>query len=228
MTQLIDISGLIEEGMWVDNPLIPPPSIKELSTISGENRWEAHSIQITTLTGTYLEGSAHILQNGTRIANVNPSQLIQPVSIIQLEAVKPGEGITAKRMEAIGVRPDIGGAILIGTGWDSKWNSPDYVRLSPHLTLDAIDWLMQYKPTILGGDFPSFDSAQTKGTVVRKVLLSGALILAPVVALKQANRSKMVLIALPLKVKDVCGSPCRAILLDFEELMGLMIKNVSN
>lgn len=226
MSLAIDITGLIEEEMWVDNPLIPSPSIEIISETDGQTGWEAHRITLTTLTGTYLETDAHIQKNGKHIANVPVNQLIRPATILQLEGVEPGTRITASKLDACAARPFVGDAILIGTGWDRQWNLPEYVTHSPNLTLDAVEWIMQFHPPIVGGDFPAFDSQETNGAVVRTILISGSLLLAPVVSLNQVMQNRMVLVALPMKIKNVCGAPCRAVLLDVEELKEMMIPNV--
>lgn len=216
--QILEISGLIEEGMWVDNDLICPPVIEKISSIDGPKGWEAHRITLYTLTGTYLEASAHVQVNGMRIADVNLGKLIRPAIILKLIGIGADDRITAKDLESCGVSPAPGEAVLVATGWDQYWNKCGYVDHSPSFTLDAVDWLLRSKPVIVGADFPCFDSALTGGAVVRRVFQSDNLLLGPLVNLNQALKTRMILIVLPLGIKGVCGSPCRALLVDYDEL----------
>jgi kynurenine formamidase len=77
--------------------------------------------------------------------------------------------------------------------------------------MDAMRWTVAHGISILGGDIPCFDNPR-KGTGVNGVLFeSGALILAPLVNLGAVTKRRVRLMVFPLKIKGVCGSPCRAI-----------------
>ncbi len=94
------------------------------------------------------------------------------------------------------------------------WDSPDFVEKSPYLTKEAMEWLLEKNPTILGGDFPCFDSSEKPEGLVNMLFKKGAMILAPVVNLDKVESSKASLIALAPKIDKVCGAPCRAIIIE--------------
>lgn len=212
--RVLDITGVIEAGMWHYPAPVAPPVIEPIATLDGPAGWEAHRLTLDTLTGTYLEAAAHLLPGGETILEVAPERLIRPAAILQLPDCPAGYAITAQDLIATGVQPQPGDAVLIATGWDRMWNQPRYVEDSPHLTPEAMDWLVATRPAIIGGDMPCFDDpAQPRG--VNFVLFrAGCLILAPLVRLRQAPAGRPWLIALPLPVKGVCGTPCRALLID--------------
>ncbi len=116
--RVIDLTGLIEEGMWLDNPWIPAPKIEPVATIDGQAGFDAHQFLLSTILGTYLESSSHLFPNGETISEVSVEQFIQPATILQLPDLPAGHCITPDDLIATNVAPQPGDAILISTGWD--------------------------------------------------------------------------------------------------------------
>ena len=86
--KIIDISGVLENGMWSYEPPIPKVHIKRVASID-KIGWEAHQISFATISGTYLEASAHLIKGGvTRITKgsiVTNHQTVSP----KINTVKP-------------------------------------------------------------------------------------------------------------------------------------------
>jgi len=57
--KIIDISGALENEMWSYDPPIPKVCIEQVASID-KIGWEAHQISFATISGTYLEASAHL------------------------------------------------------------------------------------------------------------------------------------------------------------------------
>jgi kynurenine formamidase len=93
------------------------------------------------------------------------------------------------------------------------WNRPGYVADSPHFTPAGMRWLVDTGASIIGGDIPCFDDPTQPVGVNLLLFEAGCLILAPLINLRQARLERPLLVALPLRVKGVCGTPCRAILI---------------
>ncbi len=209
----IDLTGTIEAGMW-HYPHIPPIAIEQLTSIEADGT-EAHGFRLATITGTYLETAAHHFHGQPTIDEIPPERFICEAVIVRLEEKQAAEPITEKdlRQAAEALEIQEGDAILLDTGWARMWNADNYVDDSPYLTMDAMRWIVSHGISILGGDMPCFDNPRG-GVGVNTVLFeSGALILAPLVNLEAVPqaRSRVTLMAFPLKIKGVCGTPCRAI-----------------
>jgi arylformamidase len=108
----------------------------------------------------------------------------------------------------------VGDAILIATGWDAHAGQPDYLAGSPYLTRAAAEWLMSFRPSILGGDLTTNDNPREPQGVNQVIFGHGALLLAPLINLRQLHGPWVSLFALPLKVAGVCGAPCRALAME--------------
>jgi kynurenine formamidase len=213
--RVIDVTGMIENQMWHYAEPVTPPVIEPIASLEDPAGWEAHRMTLRTLTGTYLEAAAHLLPGGEKIAEVAPERLIRPASILQLPDCAPGYAITARDLMATAIQPQSGDAVLMATGWDRMWNAPRYVEDSPYLTPEAMRWLVDAGASIIGGDMPCFDNPASPQGVNYTLFRAGCLILAPLVNLRHAlSGSRPWLIALPLKVKGVCGTPCRAVLVE--------------
>jgi arylformamidase len=215
--QVIDLTGLIEEGMWLDNPWITPPTIEPVATINGPEGFDAHRFTLSTILGTYLEASAHLRINGETIDQIPVERFIRPATVFQLPDLEAGQAISSRDLIAVGVSPQPGDAVLVATGWDRFWNQPGFVEDGPYFTLDAMRWLLDRGAVIIGADIPSFDNPHQPAGVLRVLFDSTCLLLAPLVNLREAlhlNTPRPWLLALPLKIKGVCGTPCRALLVD--------------
>lgn len=214
--EIIDLTGLIEEGMWLDNPWITPPRIEPVATIDGPAGFDAHQFTLSTILGTYLEASAHLLPEGETIDQVAPERFVRPATIIQLPDLKPRQFIHLADLQAGGAVPKAGDAVIIATGWDRFWNSPGFVEDSPYFSIEAMQWLLDQGAAIVGADLPSFDNPRAPEGVVHLLFGAGRLLLAPLTNLRETSRlndPRPLLAAFPLKIKGVCGTPCRALLI---------------
>jgi arylformamidase len=212
--RILDVTGMIENDMWHYPEPVRPPVIESIASLESPVGWEAHRMTLCTLTGTYLEAAAHLLSDGEKIVDVALEHLIRPTSILQLQDCPPGYAITVPDLVATGVQPQSGDAVLLATGWDRMWNRPRYVEDSPYLTPGAMQWLVDTGASIIGGDMPCFDNPTNPQGVNFILFRAGCLILAPLINLRQSPPGRPWLIALPLKIKGVCGTPCRALLID--------------
>jgi kynurenine formamidase len=104
-----------------------------------------------------------------------------------------------------------GDAILVGTGWGKYWMDPCYLDASPYFTYDAMKYLMEKKPFLLGTDFPRWESFENPQNLFPLFYESDVLMLAPLVNLETipANRAKLT--ALPLNIPGTSCIPCRAV-----------------
>jgi arylformamidase len=213
---IIDLSGLIEEGMWLDNPWISPPRIEPVATIAGPAGFDAHRFTLSTILGTYLEASAHLLPAGETIDQVAPERFVRPATVIQLPDLEARQVIQRADLQAAGPVPRPGDAVIIATGWERYWNGSGFVEDSPFFSIEAMQWLLDQGVAIVGADLPSFDNARAPEGVVRLLFDAGRLLLAPLINLRATSRltdPRPWLVALPLKIKGVCGTPCRALLI---------------
>ena len=209
--RLIDLTGTLEAGMW-HYPNIPEVGIEQVRSIEADGA-EAHSFRLATISGTYLETAAHLFRGRPTIDQVEPERFITDAVVIQLADMSAGETISVDEFQRAAASAEIRpqDALLFSTGWDRMWNAPNYVIDSPHLSLEAMRWIVSHEVSILGGDVPCFDNPRGGAGVNNVLFNSGALILAPLVNLRQVAGPRVRLMAFPLKIRGVCGAPCRVV-----------------
>jgi arylformamidase len=208
--QIVDITGLIEEGMWNYGPPFLPVRIRKLVR-KGETNY---SFALNSLSGTYLETGAHRLPGAPALDDISPEKLIMPAVIIQVETKQPREHITLKELKNCGARIRKGDALLVATGWDRMWNKGKFIKDSPHFTSEAVDWMLSRGISLLGGDIPCYDDPRESEGLVTRLFKRGLLILAPLVNLRNVRSKRATLIALTPRVKDTCAFPCRALIVE--------------
>ena len=208
---LIDLTGTIEPGMW-HYAHVPAIEIEQVASIEA-NGSEAHAFRLATISGTYLETAAHYFHDQPTIDQVPPERLIGDAVILHVAEKGPAQAVTVEDLQraADGVEIRRGDALLLATGWERMWNAPNFVADSPYLAMDAMRWIVAHGISILGGDIPCFDNPRHGAGVNGVLFESGALILAPLVNLGAVTKRRVRLMVFPLKIKGVCGSPCRVI-----------------
>ncbi len=210
--KLVDLSGTLEAGMW-HYPHLPEVEIAQVTSIEDQGS-EAHVFRLATITGTYLETAAHLLRGQPTIDQIPVERFICDAAILRVGKKKPAQAVTVNDLEHAAQDVDIhpGDALLLDTGWEQMWHAPNFVEDSPYLTIQAMRWIVEQEISILGGNMPCFDNPRGGVGVNRVLFKSGALILAPLVNLAAVTQPRVKLMAFPLKIKGVCGTPCRVII----------------
>ena len=214
--KIIEISGVIENGMWDYGAPFPKASIEEIARIERDG-FCAHKFTLSILSGTYLETGAHLLSGVRMLDEVRIEEMFREALVIKIPIKNEGEHVTVEDLEKSGPFIRESDALLVYTGWDRMWNKKIFVKGSPHFTAEAMDWLISKKITLLGGDMPCYDDPRDPEDaknlpLLRRYYATGGLVLAPVVNLGKVSTSRVKLMVFPLPVKGVCAAPCRAII----------------
>jgi kynurenine formamidase len=213
---IIDISGPIEDNMWSYGDPYPAPRIKQIPPPD----WLDYPVYSQTVympvqSGTYLETAAHMDQSRTPIDQLPLSRcyMIDAVALwIPREANQTiSADALAKTLRDSGLSLKQGDALLIGTGWDKQWRASNFVSDPPYFLAGAIDWVLDHDLALLGSDTPRYDSPHDPQNFFPKFFQSEILLLAPLTDLDQVGTARGKLTALPLKIKDACASPVRAL-----------------
>jgi arylformamidase len=210
---LIDLSGPIFEGMWTFGPPLPEVRLTKLARLQREG-WDANLLHMGNVQGTCLETAAHLLPDQPSIDQVPVERFFQKAAVLQVPQKDPRELITLDDLRGTGVEVGPGMAILVGTGWDRMWHSARFYWDSPHFTLEAMRWIADRRPSILGVDIPSDDDPYAPVGVNRVIFGTGALLMGPLVNVKRIRSDYVDLVALPLPIVGLCGTPCRAVAIE--------------
>jgi len=214
MTQYIDLS------LPFDGKFRYKIDFKKDRTYEKEGR-QSSAYSISAHAFTHLDAPIHMAGPTTKsITDYPVDYFIGEASLIDVPRGK-SEPITGKDLEAAGKHCKDGDIVFIRTGWLEKmWGKEEFIE-SPYLTDDAADWLVKLKARIAGydfiedfivRDFTKKGHAPSEGFTVHLILLrNGVLNLEYANNLSKIKVPRFQVFALPIKLQDLDGAPCRPI-----------------
>ncbi|HBR02542.1 MAG TPA: hypothetical protein DD738_08020 [Ruminiclostridium sp.] len=226
MTKIIDITGIMQEGMWNYEPPFPKFKVKSLPEVSWVDKDVFCEIfeGMHSQTGTYLETPAHYYGNNKSYLLIDvPVEKLVDIDCVVLNVEpknpenKPGRvPITVEDLEKCSNVNCIkeGDAILVGSGWGKYWLDEGYLLNSPYFTYDAMMWLIDKKPFILGSDFARWENLEKPEGFFSEFYAANILMIGPCIDLEKVTKPRVKMTVLPLKISGTSCTPCRAIIVE--------------
>lgn len=225
MAKIIDVTGVIQEGMWNYEAPYPRIKIKPMPPVPWVDTKVFCEVfeGMHSQTGTYLETPAHFFGNDDPRTCllievpveklVNVPCVVLNIGMIGKNPEKKRHGISVADLEGCQNAREIraGDAILVGTGWGRYWMDEDYLVAGPYFTRDAMDWLIAKKPAILGGDSARWENLEQPQGFFPDFYAADILMAGPLVNLEGVTAPRCRLTALPLKIAGTCASPARVL-----------------
>lgn len=197
--KIIDITRPLKEGM-----LVYPGDIIPSFRQADHGRYLISDMHLSSHTGTHIDAPAHYLKSGDTIDTVPLRNLMGQCRVIDVS----GAGTLIR---AAHLRGTIRGAtrLLLKTGFSGKATFSDaYPSLAP----DAAHLLTEAGVKCIGIDSPSIESFDCDGAVHRQLLEKGCLII-ELIDLSGVPEGEYEMMALPLRLEGLDGSPARVILI---------------
>lgn len=169
--RVVDLSHAIRAGM-ITYPGLPAPMITPYLTREDSKARYAPGTQfamdiITMIgnTGTYLDSPYHRYEGGTDLAGLELATLVDlPTEVFPLTDVAPG-GAGAREIPAsvFADRDLTGSAVLLHTGWSSRFGSPEYATGAPYLGAAGVAELIRQGVALVGIDSLNIDDTESGG-----------------------------------------------------------------
>jgi arylformamidase len=170
------------------------------------------SVNLTTLklsphTGSHADAPYHYDDQGAHPAEVPLEKYIGPAQVVTIQ--RQHGGIVPADFESC----DFSNLqrLLIHT-WVSDLPDGTWPDDFPYPTVELADWLAGMGVVLLGLDSPSVDRFDSKDLPCHHRLGQHGIAVLETLNLRGVPDGRYELIALPLKLSGVCGSPVRAIL----------------
>ncbi len=206
MARIYDISRTISPSLAVW------PGDSSFSFQQLLSKQSGDSVNLTTLTlsahtGSHADAPWHYLESGAHPADLPLDKYIGPAHVVTLKRLHGGivpadfNGFELSEMQRL----------LIHT-WVSDLDDADWPENFPYPTVELVDWLAARGVVLLGVDMPSVDRFDDERLLCHHRLHQHAIVNLETLMLKGVPDGVYELVALPLKITDVCGSPVRAIL----------------
>lgn len=173
----VDLSQVVRSGQTtypgLPAPLIEPHLTREASRSVYAEGTEFQIDRITMLgnTGTYLDSPLHRYAAGLDLAGLALEQLVDLPAIVVRTAGAARRAVDVGQLAAFDVR---GCAVLLHTGGDRAWGTPEYALDAPHLTADAAQWLVEHGAALVGIDSVNIDAIDAGRSRPAHSILLGA------------------------------------------------------
>jgi arylformamidase len=198
--KIIDITRPLSENMLV----YPGDSAPEFRQ-ADHGRYLLTDLHLSTHTGTHIDAPAHYLKTGETIDTISLSHIVGTCRV--LDVTSTGTNITVNHLK--GRLDDVERLLLKTSFSDTDQFNDDY----PCLTADAARFITSCDMKCVGIDSPSVESYVCDGAVHRELLSRGCLII-ELLDLSNVEEGDYYLVALPLRLTGLDGSPARVVLIE--------------
>jgi kynurenine formamidase len=158
-------------------PGLPAPVVSDyLSREASRDRYaEGTTFQIGRIemianTGTYIDAPFHRFDGGIDLSGLPLGRLADVEGLVIDAPGRDGRAIDVGYFQGLDLRDR---AVLIRTGWDAHWRTPQYGEGAPFVTSRAAELLVESAPALVGIDSVNIDDAQD-GSRPAHTLLLGA------------------------------------------------------
>lgn len=174
--KLIDVSHEIEAGM-ITYPGLPAPIISDhlgreaaRSVYAEGTTFQIGRIEMVANTGTYVDAPFHRFAEGSDLADLPLERLADLDGLVVDACQRTNRALGVEWFENLQLTNR---AVLIRTGWDIHWRTPQYGEDAPFLTRQAVEFLVAAKPALVGIDSVNIDD-KNDGARPAHTLLLGA------------------------------------------------------
>jgi kynurenine formamidase len=214
MPRFVDLSHEISDGL-VTYPGLPAPQIDEyLSRVVSRARYAPGTefsigrITMVANTGTYLDTPFHRFADGFDLTGLSLEQLVDLDGVLVRVVGASERAIGADRFTGLDVN---GKAVLVHTGWDRHWATPEYGVGHPFLTATGAAWLAEHGAAIVGIDSLNIDDGADGSRPAHTTLLgAGIPIVEHLTGLDQLPSTGFRFTAVPARVAGMGTWPVRA------------------
>lgn len=176
-------------------------------------------LSLNTHIGTHIDAARHFYADGEPIDRTPLDRLVlREAVVIDVSGKRPGEGVTAEDLERSGVRPGPDEVAVIKTLWtDRAWGKPEFWSNTIYLDPSVGEWTERCGVAAVAMDcFPEKPfwlmqlTPQERGANHKRWLKAGIPMIQMLTNLGQLG-ARFRIIALPLRLKGMDGSPARVV-----------------
>jgi arylformamidase len=201
--KLIDVTRPLTAGLLV----YPGDMVPSFCQVD-HGRYLISNLHMSTHTGTHIDAPAHYLKSGETIDRIPLDHIIGSCRVIDVSGAKNSSISAADLGEKLrGVK-----RLLLKTSFSMR---DTFCEDYPSLAYDAACSITNSGIECVGIDSPSIESYNCDGSVHRRLLGNGCIII-ELLDLTDVPEGDYEMLALPLRLTGLDGSPARVILMKQE------------
>ena len=188
-------------------PGTPKPIIAEGSTLERDGFRETR-LELFSHVGTHMDAPSHMLPGAPTLDSLPPESFCGTAWALDASAYGPGETIGPEALEAFP------GAdfLLVSTGWERFWNTPEYFGAYPVLAPQAVERAVSLGVRGIGVDTMGIDPMADAGYTNHFIAFRAGLVAIENLCGLAPLRGRLFrFAALPLKYENADGAPVRAL-----------------
>ncbi len=202
---LIDLTLTLHAG-------IDGVDFEQKFTVSRDG-WNARTLHLYSHIGTHMDSPFHFEASNQTIDQIPLERCQGRARIVRLVDCPSQALITVSDLGSVAsdIQPD--DSLLIQTGWSQYFGEPKFRDELPRISAELAQWCVEKQVRMLGVEAPSVADVNNLAEVteVHRILLGGDVIIVEgLTNLAEVPTDVVHFWALPLKLKDGDGSPCRA------------------
>lgn len=212
--RLVDLSHVVEDGL-VTLRGFPAPRVTDWLTrdasrarYDGSTTFQIGRIDMVANTGTYVDAPSHRHESGADLAELPLERLAALPGLVVRRPVERGRATGAGAFQGLDVA---GKAVLVHTGWASRWGTEAYQDGHPFLTRDAAEFLVSRGAALVGIDSLNVDDGADLSRPVHTLALGAGIPVAEhLTGLDGLPDGGFLFFAVPVKVRGMGTFPVRA------------------
>lgn len=218
---LIDLSVPIRHG---EGRLGLPAQFETPFTFE-DRGWQGSRFCLFCHHGTHVDAPNHFIADGCGIDQVPLSQLVGPAAVMELSDHGENAAILGDTLEDRGRHVGRGDILILRTGWSDKhWGTDTFWEKGPFLDPGGAAWIVERGIKAVVYDFSEEAEIRKPGfrgedcVIHHKILGNDIYNIEYVVNLGKISRPRVTILALPLKLVGLDGSPTRVVAIEGADL----------
>jgi len=211
---LVELSHVIRPGM-VTYPGLPGPALVPYLTREASRavyapgtEFAIDQLSMVGNTGTYLDSPRHRFADGQDLAAIPLARTAGLAAVVIRITGTRRRGIGVGALAGVDVH---GKAVLLHTGDDVRFGTPDYATDAQFLTRDGAAWLAGREPALVGIDAVNIDDTADRERPAHTLLLAAGIpVVEHLTGLDQLPPAGAWFTAVPLRVEGMGTIPVRA------------------
>jgi len=211
----VDLSHTIRNGMITYRGLPAPVICDYLSRAASRSlyasgtEFQIAKIKMVANTGTYVDVPSHRYADGEDLSQVGIERLADLDAIVVRAQERDSPAIGVEFFRDLHVRNR---AVLVHTGWDRHWSTPQYFADHPFVSAEAALWLRDAGAVLVGIDSMNIDDTRGNTRPVHSTLLAAGVIIAEHLCnLSDVPDEGFAFSAVPPKIANAGTFPVRAL-----------------
>jgi arylformamidase len=188
----------------------PSAVIEQTQAIDRGDLYNSSRLQCSLHWGTHIDAPFHLIQSSWSIDQIPAEILLGKVQVLDV-----GESPSITRTVLVEYKLKSQERIIFKTGNSRFWDEKP-LKFHPEftaLTADAAEYLLQLGVRLVGIDYLSLDSYESKDLPVHKILYRKNVVGVEGLDLRKVSPGEYDLVCLPLKVLRGDGAPARVMLI---------------